>query len=158
MFKKFNQLNRHTKMALFIAPILIILGWAASDIWMESQAMKEKYFNLSAQSDFCDVMAKKCILESGDLQLSLYQENGKTTLNSTFPLDTVTLFMVDDENVSVYRMGMTDSPYYWYQVTEFEQKNSKPGSKQKLRLIATIKGGQYVGEFTSHTINPQVTN
>jgi hypothetical protein len=156
MFQKFNKLNRHTKVALFVAPILTILGWAASDIWMESQAMKDKFFSLKAQSDFCDVMAKKCILESGDLKLSVYEENGKTTINSTFPLDTVTFFMVDGEEVNVYRMGMTDSPYYWYQVTNFAEKNSAQGSKQKIRIIATIKGGKYVGEFISHTVGTKL--
>lgn len=151
-----KKLNRHTKIAIFVAPLLLLFGWIGGEIWMESQAMKKTLYTLKPEADFCDVMAKKCILTSGEFKLSLYQEAGKTTLNSTFPLDTATLFLVDGDEVTAYRMGMNDSPYYWYQTTDFAQKNSEQGSKQKLRLIATVKGGQYIAEFTSQTVGTRV--
>lgn len=153
-----KKLNRHTKVAMFVAPLLLLFGWVGGEIWVESQAMKEKFYTLKPEAGFCDVMAKKCILHSGDFKVSLYEEDGKTTLNSTFPLDTATLFLVDGEDVTAYRMGMIDSPYYWYQVTDFANKNSQPGSKQVLRLIATVKGGQYIAEFTSQTIGTRVND
>lgn len=153
-----KKMNRHTKIAMFVAPVLLLFGWVGGEIWVESQAMKKKFYTLKPEAGFCDVMAKKCILNSGDFKVSLYEENGKTTLNSTFPLDTATLFLVDGEDVTAYRMGMIDSPYYWYQVTDFASKNSEPGSKQVLRLIATVKGGQYIAEFTSKTIGTRVND
>ena len=153
-----KKMNRHTKIAMFVAPVLLLFGWVGGEIWVESQAMKKKFYTLEPEAGFCDVMAKKCILNSGDFKLSLYEEDGKTTLNSTFPLDTATLFLVDGEDVTAYRMGMIDSPYYWYQVTDFANKNSEPGSKQVLRLIATVKGSQYIAEFTSKTIGTRVND
>lgn len=153
-----KKLTGHTKLALFIAPLLLLVGWVGGEIWAESQAMKKRVYTLEPEAGFCDVLAKKCILQSGDFQLSLYVENGNTTLNSTFPLDTATLFMVDDDNVTAYQMGMKDSPYYWYQQTDFVEKNSAQGSKQKLRIIASVKGGQYIAEFTSKTIGTRVQN
>lgn len=143
-------MNKHTKIAFFVAPLLLVFGYIGSDIYMESQAMKKRVFMLEPEAGFCDVLAKNCILRSGDLKLSLYDDNGLTTLNSTFPLDTATLFLVDDnDQPQVFQMGMKDSPYYWYQKTPIRELNPNPGDKQKLRLIATIKGGQYVAEFIS---------
>ena len=152
MLRTFYKLNRHVKTALFVAPILIILGWAASDIWMESQAMKSRIFELELENGVCDVMAKECILTSADFKINVYENNGLTTINSTFPLDTATLFLVDhQDNATTYRMGMKDSAYYWYQKTELASLLNKPGSTQKLRLIVTVKGGKYFIEFDSKT-------
>jgi hypothetical protein len=159
MFTAFNKLSRHTKVAVFVAPILLILGWAASDIYLESQAMKTRFFEMEPEAGFCDVMAKNCILRSGDFKMSLYIEDGKTTLNSTFPLDTATLFLVDEQDQpTVFRMGMKDSPYYWYQVTPLLDLIQTSGSKQKIRLVATVKGGQYIAEFYSRTVGNRVVD
>jgi len=152
MLRAFYKLNRHVKTALFVAPIMIILGWAASDIWMESQAMKSRIFELEVENGVCDVMSKECVLTSKDFKINVYEENGLTTINSTFPLDTATLFIVDQQdNATTYRMGMKDSAYYWYQKTDLASLLQQPGSTHKLRLIVTIKGGQYFVEFDSKT-------
>ena len=150
-------MNRHTKIAILVAPILAILGYALSDMYMESKAMEKRLFVLEPEAGFCDVMGQNCILTSGEFKVSLYQQQELTTLNSTFPLDTATLFTVSqDGDVKAYPMGMKDSPYYWYQATQIPQLHSEAGSKQILRLILTIKGGQYVGEFTSTNVGTRV--
>lgn len=146
------KMNKHTKLALFVAPFLAVIGWIGGDIWVESQAMKKRIYTLEPDADFCDVMAKRCIVSSGDFQLNIYQEDGRTVLNSTYPLDTATFFMVgNDGEVTAYQLGMTDSPYYWSRETNFAEQNEAAGSKQKIRVVATVKGGQYIGEFTSTT-------
>ena len=155
MYQAFLKLSRHTKIALCVAPILIILGWAASDIWAESQAMKPRFYEMKLSKQGCDLVSKNCVLGSGEFELNLYQEGNVTALNSSFPLDTATLFLVDnyDESV-VFRMGMKDSPYYWYRETPLSEFVKGTGSQQKIRLIATVKGGRYVGEFiTNNTVN-----
>ncbi len=152
IFKFLNKLNRHTKIAIFVAPILVILGFAASDLWLENKASEARFFQMTPDSGMCDIMASKCVLVSGQFKISVYQENGLTTINSTFPLDTATLFLVDENDIgSVFQMGMKDSPYYWYQSTPLESLAKSPGSRQKVRLIATVKGGQYISEFYSVT-------
>ncbi len=152
MLRAYFKLNRHAKVALFVAPILIIFGWAAGDIWVESQAMKTRLFNLTSPTGVCDVMAKNCLLESGEFQLNIYEEGGRTTVNSTFPLDTVTLFLVDQQDQpTAYRMGMKEDPYYWYINTPLASILANPGDKQKMRIIVTVKGGQYIAEFYSQT-------
>ena len=145
-------MNKHTKIAILVAPVLAVLGWIASDLFLSQRAMETRLYALSPEAGFCDILAKQCILRSGELKLSVYDDSGTTTVNSTFPLDRVTLFLVDDESqVSVYPMGMKDSPYYWFQRTPLRQLNASAGSKQKVRLIATVKGGQYMAEFVSTT-------
>ena len=152
IFKGFNKLNRHTKVAIFVAPILMILGFALSDIWVENKAMEARFFQMQPEGGACDILANKCILRSGEFQISVYYEDGLTVLNSTFPLDTATLFLVDNEDVATpHRMGMKDNPYYWYQTTPIHGLINAPGSKQKVRIVATIKGGQYIAEFYSVT-------
>jgi len=152
IFKGFNNLSRHTKVAIFVAPILMILGFALSDIWVENKAMKKRFFEMEPEGGKCDILANECILRSGEFQISVYYENGLTTLNSTFPLDTATLFLVDNQDVSTtYRMGMKDSPYYWYQTTPIKDIAGESGSEQKVRMVATVKGGQYIAEFLSVT-------
>lgn len=155
-------MNKHTQMALFVAPFLAVIGWIASDIWVESQALKKQLFTLKAEAGYCDVMAKKCILHANDLKISVYEEQGRTVLNSTLPLDTATFFLVDKSQGSAtetnqqFQMGMKDSPYYWYQNTGFAAKNSEQGSKQTFRIIVAIKGAKYIGEFVSTTLGTDI--
>ncbi|NVK25526.1 MAG: hypothetical protein HWE10_11405 [Gammaproteobacteria bacterium] len=150
-------MNRHTKMALLVAPFLAMIGWVASDIWVESQTLKNQLYTLEAEAGYCDVMAKKCILHANDLKISVYQQNNKTVLNSTMPLDSATFFMVDNsDNARPFLMAVDKSPYYWSHPTDFADVNQKPGSKQKFRIIAAIKGSRYIGEFVSTTLGSKI--
>ncbi|WP_440875299.1 hypothetical protein [Thalassotalea sp. PLHSN55] len=144
-------MNRHTKIALFVAPFLILGGYIASDFYMEYKAQESKVIEL-ASFGHCDIINQQCILKSGDFQVNIYDEKGVTTVNSTFPLDSATLFLVDkQDNPTAYRLGMLDSPYYWKRNTPLRTLISNRGDKYKLRLIANIKGGQYISEFYTQT-------
>jgi hypothetical protein len=151
-------MNKHTRMAFLVAPFLAVLGWIASDYWLEQSAPTQQYFALTAEADYCDIMAKQCILTSGDVRLSVYNDAGKIVLNSTYPLDDATFFLVTDEGTaSVFKLGLLQTPYYWYQHAPFEKLNSAQGSKQTFRIIATIKGNQYAGEFVSTTLGTSIS-
>lgn len=145
-------MNRHTKAALMVAPFLLIGGYIASDFYLENEANKQRVFNM-VPFGHCDVINQKCILKSGEFEVNVFDEAGTTTLNTTFPLDSATLFLVDSANqAKAYPMGMKDSPYYWYSSTPLRDKISVKGDKYKLRIIANIKGGQYISEFYTQTI------
>lgn len=93
-------------------------------------------------------------MKSGEFEVNIYDKAGTTTLNSTFPLDSATFFLVDkSNNASAYPLGMSDSPYYWQSPTPLRNQISAKGDKQKLRIIANIKGGQYIAEFYTQTVN-----
>lgn len=145
-------MNRHTKVALMVAPFLILGGYIASDFYLENKADQERVFNM-VPFGHCDVINKKCILKSGEFEVNIYDEAGTTTLNSTFPLDSATFFIVDnDKQVNAYPLGMIDNAYYWKSPTPLRNKISAKSDKQKLRVIANIKGGQYIAEFYTQTI------
>jgi hypothetical protein len=144
-------MNRHTKMALMVAPFLILGGYIASDFYLEHEAEQQRVFNM-VPFGHCDVINQKCILKSGDFEINIYDNDGSTTVNSTFPLDSATLFLVDGANqANAYPLGMSDSPYYWQSPTPLRNEISAKGDKYKLRVIANIKGGQYISEFYTQT-------
>ena len=146
-------MNKHTKVALFVAPVLIILGYILSDMYLENKAYDDKVVQLLPIGS-CDIINKSCVLESDDLQVSIYDESGTTFINSTFQLTKATLFLVDQNNmVKVVKLKMHDNPFYWKNQTELNQLVPNIGDKYKLRLIAEIKGGKYISEFYTQTDN-----
>lgn len=147
------MMNRHTKMSLFIVPFLLIGGFIASDFYVEHKADEHKVFQL-LPFGHCDVLNKTCVLKSGEFEINLLDNNGVTTVNSTFPLDKATLFLVDNNNqVDQYPLGMKESPYYWHSETPLRRSMEQGNSKHTLRLVAEIKGGKYISEFYTETIN-----
>lgn len=144
-------MNRHTKTALFVAPILILGGYILSDMYLENKAHENKVIELQLEGN-CDVINQQCVLTSGEFEVNVTHLAGITTLNSTYPLDTATLFLVDENNKSsFYQLGMKDSPYYWKRETPLNELVANDGDKYKLRLIAEIKGGKYIAEFITQT-------
>ena len=74
-------------------------------------------------------------------------------MNSTYPLDTATLFLVDSEGQpTTYRLGMKDSPYYWKRETPLGNYIEKAGQGYTLRFIGEIKGARYIAEFQTLTV------
>jgi hypothetical protein len=145
-------MNKHTKIALFVAPVLIVLGYILSDMYVESKAYDDKVVQLSPIGT-CDIINKSCVLEADDLQVSIYDENGTTFINSTFQLTKATLFLVDQNNiVTAIELEIHDNPFYWKNQTQLSQLVSNIGDKYKLRLIAEIKGGKYISEFYTQTM------
>ena len=139
-------MNKHTKLAILVAPFLAVGGYILSDLYLENQAQELRLFNLKPESS-CNILAQQCVLTSGDFQINVYDENGTTYINSTYPLDKATLFLVDKDNQSTsYPLAMKDNAYYWGRQTPLNQSTK---AKQKIRLIAQVKGGQYISEFYS---------
>lgn len=146
-------MNRHLKLAFFLAPFLILGGYLLSDFYLEDQANKLRLFQMQPFGH-CDVYNQKCILQSGEFKINVMHENGISTVNTTYPLDTATLFLVDDENkATAYQLGMKNSPYYWKRETPLGNYIAKKGDKYKLRFIGEIKGGKYIAEFYTQTVN-----
>lgn len=145
-------MNRHTKLAILLAPFLILGGYVLSDMYLEDKASDLRLYNMQPYGH-CDVINQKCILQSGEFEINVMHENGVTTVNSTFPLDTATLFTVDKaNNPTIYQLGMKDSPYYWKRETPLGNLIPNKGDKQKLRFIGEIKGGKYIAEFYTQTV------
>jgi len=145
-------MNRHIKVAFMVAPILAIIGFIGADYYDENEALQEKFINLTVDNH-CDVINSDCVLISGEFKINVSDKAGITEINSTFPLDSVTLFLVDKNNkMTEYPLGMQKSPYYWQRKTNLRNVAGANGGQYKLRLIAKIKGGRYVAEFDTKTV------
>ncbi|MEP1447195.1 MAG: hypothetical protein ABJK37_13915 [Paraglaciecola sp.] len=144
-------MNKHTRTAFMVAPILAVIGYIAADYYEEGLAEEEKVIQLVPVEN-CDVINQTCILRSGDFEINVFDKNNFTTVNSTFPLDSATLFLVDENNQSTpYPLGMIQSPYYWHSETNLRSLIGHSGQNYTLRLIANIKGGRYISEFQTYT-------
>lgn len=144
-------MNRHLKVAFMVAPILLVLGWGGADFYEESKANETRFIQLKPDGH-CDVINKSCVLKSGEFKVNVFDKDGDTVVNSTFPLDTATLFLVDEnDKMTPYPLGMQLTPYYWSRATPLRQLVSNKGDSYKLRLLAQIKGGQYISEFNTQT-------
>jgi hypothetical protein len=144
-------MNKHTRTAFIVAPFLAIIGFIAADYYEEDQAKKEKVIKL-VPIENCDVINQLCVLKAGDFEVNVFHKNNLTTVNSTFPLDSATIFLVDKYNNSTaYPLGMLQSPYYWHTKTDLRELIGNSGERYKLRLIANIKGGSYISEFYTLT-------
>lgn len=144
-------MNKHTRTAFMVAPILAVIGYIAADYYEEDQAEKQKVIQLMPVED-CDVINQSCILRSGDFEVNVFDKNNLTTVNSTFPLDSATLFLVDkNNNPTPYPLGMIQSPYYWHAETNLRELIGDPAQSYKLRLVLNIKGGSYISEFSTKT-------
>jgi|TARA_R100001377_G_scaffold69343_1_gene44673 hypothetical protein len=145
-------MNKHTKLAFMVAPILAVVGFIAADYYEENEASANKIIQLTPEGH-CDVANKNCVLISGEFKINVSDEAGVTEVNSTFPLDSATLFLVDkSDKMTPYPLGMKKSPYYWRSDTPLGGLVANKGDSYKLRLIAKIKGGQYIGEFYTQTV------
>ncbi|MDX2320909.1 MAG: hypothetical protein QNK26_09990 [Moritella sp.] len=139
-------MNKHTKVAVLIAPLLAVFGYIASDYFIESDADKTKLITLNPEAS-CEVLAGECVLISGDFKINVFDKAGSTVINSTFPLDNVVLFLVNEDNISTaYPLTQIESHYYWQAQTPLREL-ANTSTSYKLRLIASIKGGNYISEF-----------
>ncbi|NQY38013.1 MAG: hypothetical protein HRT37_24300 [Alteromonadaceae bacterium] len=144
-------MNKHTRVAFMVAPILAIIGFILADYYDEYHAGKEIIFQLIPEGH-CDIINQKCILKSGEFKINIADKKGITEVNSTFPLDSATLFLVNKENKATpYLLSMQDSPYYWQSKTELRSFIAAKSASYKLRVIVKINGGQYISEFYSQT-------
>jgi len=145
-------MNKHTKMAFMVAPFLTIFGFISADLYEENKADDNKIVQL-VPGGYCDITNKSCVLLSGEFKINVSDEAGVTEVNSTFPLDSATLFLVDkNDKMTPYPLGMKKSPYYWRSNTPLGGLLANQGDSYKLRLIVKIKGGQYIGEFYTQTV------
>ncbi len=132
-----------------VAPFLLLGGYIASDYYLEYKAQQQRVFQLVPEGH-CDIINKKCVLSAGEFQVNVYDEQGDTFVNSTFPIDNAILFTVGEQTQG-YQLEMEDNPYYWHHKTNLRDTISEQGQKQKLRVIVNIKGGQYISEFYTQT-------
>lgn len=134
-------MNKHKKLAIFIAPFLLIAGYILADYFAEQKANESRVFALTLQGQ-CELL-QACLLTSNKLQINIYQEEGNAIVNANYALTEAVLFIVSKQ-VTKYQLTQKNNAFYWQTGVAINTNNQK---QLKMRLIAKIKGASYISEF-----------
>ncbi len=147
-------MNRDQKIALFLAPFLLIGGYVATDTYLGSREQPAELFPLETGGD-CRLFDGDCILQSGDMQVNISDVNGLTTVNSSFPADNVSLSLVyQDGREIIYGLDRLANPQYWQKQTGIKQAIVDSKSADKLRIVVQVEGSHYFAEFSPIAAKP----
>jgi len=140
-------MKRHFKLAVLLLPFLVIAGFIVSDIYLENKANQTKLFQLKLIEQ-CNIFHGQCRLKAEEFELNIEDDAGLITINTSFPLDNITLFVANkDKTVTTYPLKMKGNRYYWQQNSLQSSNLVAKKNAIKLRLIAEIKGGRYIAEI-----------
>lgn len=139
-------MNKDKKLAIILAPFLLVGGYVVSDQYIESKANEEKMFALAADGE-CALLSGDCILQSGDMQINITDDNGITRSNTSFPVDTVVISLVYNSGREViYELEKAANPQYWERKTDIREALTQQ-TATTLRVIIKRKGSMYFSEF-----------
>lgn len=137
-------MNRHTKLALFIAPFLIIGGYIAADFYSSHKASKKKYMHQLKLEGDCIPTKTPCVLTGGGLTLKLSEKAGQTIIESSYPLETLVISQVYDGEDSPRQLKADVNKLNW----SIETKNyALTDSSQTLRIATTVQNQYFISEF-----------
>ena len=141
-------MNRHTKLAIFIAPFLLVGGYIAADYYSREKEKEKNLFPLKLDNP-CNLLVKPCELSHQQLILNISDRQGISTLKSSHPLDQVMFSAVDLNNREYsYTMKKQVNAQHWQISSEVTEllKNNKT---LQLRLIVILNKAYYFSEFYS---------
>ncbi|MDH3761241.1 MAG: hypothetical protein OEU50_09675 [Gammaproteobacteria bacterium] len=141
-------MNRDKKIAFILAPFLLIGGWVATDLYLESEDSPTQLFQLEATGE-CRLFDGDCILQSGDMQVNVTDAQGLTRVNTSYPSDRVALSLVyrDGQEV-IYDLEQLANPQYWERQTDIRDAMAGSSKADMLRIVVQVKGKNFFGEFS----------
>jgi hypothetical protein len=138
-------MTKHSKIAIFIAPFLLLAGFITAD-WYQSKIQAQQIYPLTLNEP-CDIRRQHCVLSNGKHQVALYPQQKQLVLNTTFPMQQAFLIRVDDDkNQQTIPLSKLDSPFYFYH-DDASLITHQPN--QQLRLVIRSELGQFIAEFYS---------
>lgn len=147
-------MNRHTKLAIFLAPFLLIGGYIAADYYanyeIQQQLVQKQMIQLSVL-DSCDLNNDKCVLKNNEVTLSLAKHNNTLQISSTKAAEKIVISFEGVSNVekeNVYHLTNTDLSKKIWQING-NVNNLSSSNKTQLRLVAVIDNTYYFAEFIS---------
>lgn len=141
-------MNRDQKIALLLAPFLLVGGFVATELYLGSKDAPTQLFELEAAGE-CRLFDGDCILQSGDMQVNVTDADGLTQVNSSYPADSVALSLVyrDGQEV-VYEFDRLANPQYWQRQTDIREAMIGLNTADRLRIVVQVKGSHFLGEFS----------
>lgn len=150
-------MNRHTKLAIILAPFLAIGGYIATDYYAKIQSETERFLKLAPQGE-CYILKDECKLGNGKFMISLAEKNGAIHLATTHPIDHAVISLVSGssgtnpniENEKLYQLKQNKNRLNWTLDTRLTD-TPKLDAINTLRLLITIKKTSYLAEIN---LNP----
>jgi hypothetical protein len=144
-------MNKDKKLAIILAPFLLVGGYIVSDLYIESKQNQTKLFALSNPGE-CEMFSGDCILQSGDMKINITDERGTTKANTSYPVDSVAISLVySDGREIIYGLEKTVNPQYWEKETDIRTAITQSKTATILRIVVTQKGSTYFSEFSPVT-------
>ena len=141
-------MSRDKKLAIILAPFLLVAGYVLSDIYVESKANDPRFFELT-RDDNCALFTNGCILESGDMKIKITDDGGFTRANTSYPVDTVAISLLYDSGKEViYELEQAANPQYWERATDIRKAMVEDKTAKVLRVEVKRKGSAYLSQFS----------
>lgn len=141
-------MNKHQKIAVIVAPFLAIGGYVATDYYVQYKNSARKLYKLSLTNACNFAKNNLCELAGGGLILKLSDTNGKTRVVSNYPLDMVTISVLNEKSEeSIYRMEIENDRQHWVVMRNNSIDVAPLSSSVTLRISAAIKNAFYLSEF-----------
>lgn len=140
-------MNKHTRVAVILAPFLAIGGYIASGYYLDEKVREPRLLTLN-QEAACDMSTIPCVLKATGLTFQLSHQNGQTTVTSSVGMATVTIaFVKSDGTEAAYPLTPADRKKTWTSATQYEQIRLASGLDTTIRLAATIENLTYIHQF-----------
>lgn len=141
-------MNKDTRMAIILAPFLLIGGYVISDQYLESKSSEPGIFTFTIQGQ-CAPFTADCILQSGDMKINITDEQGTTKTNTSYPVDTVAISLVyKDGKEIIYGLEKAGNEQYWERKTDIRSAFTTAKNAEKMRVVIQRKESTYLSEFT----------
>ncbi len=143
-----KTLNPQLKIAIFIAPFLLIGGYIAMDYFAKEDPPDNARYQLHPVNERCDFSNNNCRFSNDDLQLSVTLEerldNGSNTIRVTSEQAlkgvAIALTDIDDESAPASMLS-TDDRQHWHISIQMP-----PTIFPYLRLVVSTDKGLYYAE------------
>lgn len=146
-------MNKDKKLAIMLAPFLLVGGYILSDLYIEHKDNETKLFELAVSGE-CEMFSGDCILQSGDMKINITDENGITKSNTSYPVDSVAISVVYASGKEIiYGLDQAANRQYWEKSTEIRKALIQTKTASTLRVVAKRKGSTYFSEFSPDTAN-----
>ena len=141
-----KTMNKHTKLAIIIAPFLAIGSYVATgyyaDAKMKKQFSQERYLQLSIEGK-CQIKSGNCKMKNGDFLLNLKQTPNGIHLATTHPITHAVISLVTDKNQEkLYKLKQNTDALNWQMDVDLKQLQDA----RTLRLMLMINKVSYLGE------------
>ena len=143
-------MNKHTKLALILAPFLTIGGYIAAGYYADMQTGKEQFLKLIPENE-CKITQGDCKMANGKFRLNLASKEEGIHLATTHPIDHAVISLATGSSKEkLYKLDQNKDRLNWKSESELLRQtlnNASHDGTLKIRLLLTIRKTSYLAEI-----------